>query len=154
MTTPVSPSTLVRRRHRVKSIKSRKKIPWFAKILGGICLSILIVIPLVRHPAARMHQSPVFRPVEEGRYSPGLTVDEAILDPHSRTIKGVVENRSDKTVDDVEVAYDVRDERARLTDRPVVSIGSLKPHQSTRFETARLSSQAQWSLWALTGRPR
>ncbi len=138
----------------------RHRVPrWSTIHLGvitvfGICLAILVFI-LEKQPRTAVHQQPEIRPVQETSYTPGLTVAEATLDHKSRTIKGVVENRTEKTMDDVEVSYDLRDDQYASTDRPVVRIGSLKPYQSARFETGKLSPTGfQWSLLSLTGRSR
>ena len=66
-----------------------------------------------------------------------------------------MENRTEKTLDDVQVSYEVRDYHGELIGLPVVKIGSLKPQESARFETGKLPPSAiHWVMHSLTGTPR
>jgi hypothetical protein len=124
-------------------------------VLAGTCLLILIVVTLVKMPQATRKRPPETLSPEESRYTPSLSIAEAALDPHSRTIRGIVENRTEKTIDDVQVSYEVRDFHGELMGVPVVKIGSLKPHQSFRFETGKLpASVTQFDMHSLLGTPR
>jgi hypothetical protein len=133
MSTASNPDpTSARKRRRTEEPTGWKAIPMGVKVLFGVCLLAVIIVPLVtrnkRSDKLDVVSSPVAANVE------GLTIKEAGLDPGSRRVKGLLENGSDKVMRDVQVSYDVRTGFQGMG-IIVAKVPSVAPHQTARFET-------------------
>jgi hypothetical protein len=114
----------------------------------------LLLIPIVRQQGWFKQQKTVEVSNTETPYIPGLTVTEATLDPKTRTVKGVITNGTDKTMDDVQVSFDARMGLVQVG-LLVARIPQLGPHQSARFETNPMAPNGrEYVLREVTGNPR
>ena len=143
------------RRRRVDPPKGWKAIPLGVKVLALICLLVLILIPVAKQRGGLRQEKPVENTVTDTGYVPGLVVSEATVDRKSRTVKGIVTNGTDKTMDDVTVTYYVRDDAGAEAGEISAKIGRLAPHQNAHFESTPMDPRgADPVLRYVTGIPR
>src|SRR5579872_6945385 len=106
------PDAIRRRRRSDRPVSGWKAIPLGIKVLAVICLLVLAIVPFARQRTWVRSEKITEVPATDTGYVPGLVVTEASVDRKSRTLKGIVTNGTDKTIDDVTVTYFVRDSQA------------------------------------------
>jgi hypothetical protein len=134
-----------------------KSIPLAVKILGALCVTVLILIPVAKQKGWFQHHATIQeQPAPSDRFTSGdLEVTTARLDPQTRTIKGRVSNKSSSTYDDVQVSFDVRHGMPVDAGPVYARLGRIPPHSFVDFETTRLSPiGTEWELRELSGTKR
>jgi len=142
------------RQRRPEPLRGRKGVPKFVLAIAALCIATLILIPVAKQKGWFSRQRPVDGPPTVTGYIPGLTVSESTVDPASRTVKGVVTNETDKTMDDVEISYEVHAGLPQVG-LLIARIPQLGPHQKAKFETNPMPRNG-WEpvLREVTGNPR
>src|SRR6266542_1472610 len=138
---PPGSGTVRRRRHRDRR-KGWKAIPKPVKILMGVCLLVLIVVPVALQNGWIGRKHADTSGLSNSGPS-GLVVSEAALDVASCTIKGVVKNTSRTAYKDVQVSYYLRDAAGLEAGTILGIVASIGPGESAKFQTDPLPSSAR-----------
>ena len=143
-----------RRRRRRDEPKGWKAIPKSVKILLGVCLAVLIFVPLGLQNGWIGRRHVDTSPITAAGPS-GLVIAEASLDTGSRTIKGVVRNTSKTAFRDVQVSYYIRDAAGLEAGQILALIPAIGPNESAGFQTDPLPTNGrEFVLREVVGTPR
>ncbi len=145
-----------RQRHHHSEPTGWKAVPKLVKLIGAICLCLLILIPIGKDQGWFKRATVVKEPVAVTKaFNPGLEVIEAHFEPRTRVITGSVRNTSGQVYQDVRVSYDIRDRRGIEAGIVEAAIPQVAPKQTAVFRTNPLSAQGvMWALREISGDPR
>ena len=151
---PTGAQPVRRRRRRRAEPKGWKAIPKPVKILMGLCLAVLILLPLAWQNGW-IRRSPVsIAPDAPAAQSP-LVISEATRDRVTRTIQGVVKNNSANAYGEVQVSYYVRDAYGVEAGMVMASIPAIGPNDSKSFQTDPIPQNgSEFVLREVVGTPR
>jgi hypothetical protein len=152
---PQSDSEHVRRRRRRRDEpKGWKAVPKPVKILVGICLLVLLLVPIgLQNGWIGRKRGDTSTSSNSG--PSGLIISEAGLDVPSRTIKGIVKNTSKTAYRDVQVSYYIREAGGVEAGTILGVIASIGPNETAGFQTDPLPPNArEFVLREVAGTPR
>ena len=128
-------------------------MPTSAKVVIGVCLLTVILIPAVKQ-TGWLKRRVAERPLADVR-PPDLVLGETRFVTQSRSIKGVVVNNSGTAYKDVVVSYDLRDARGIGLGTVLATVSKLGPHEKTAFDTGPIPKNAvNYDLREIVGSPR
>jgi hypothetical protein len=120
-------------------------------------LILIVSVPLsksklfLKKPPARA----VGRTTVANVFAQDLILENAEFQAGSRTMKGVVVNRSDRAYKDVVISYTMRDEQGHYVTAVSAEVASIGPRHKAVFETNRIPpGTLSADLREIAGTPR
>jgi len=151
---PKSGSGTLRRRRRRGEPKGWKAVPKPVKWLMGICLLVLVFVPIALQKGWIGRKQMDTSTISSAGPS-GLVITEAALDASSRTIKGMVKNTSKNSYGDVQVSYYIRESSGVEAGTILGTIDHIGPDETAAFQTDPLPPKGkQFVLREIVGTPR
>lgn len=138
-----------RRRHRPKGWRA---VPKQVFVIVGVCLAVLILIPVVRSLTRRPEAAQTVTP---SRQYTSLLLNESHLDRATRRIVGVIANPSPREYQNVVVSYTLMDNTGAETGATVATVARIAANSSAPFASEPLPAGARgYSLREITGTPK